>query len=131
MKGAKCQDNLKGNALATAALAHHLASNADNRRFINERFTDLDYEVISSDNQLEQALRFRQAPKTLLLREGEYNVSQFLVSGFDTHVVGLGSGAVLNCRQGFLVENVTCFVQNVRFPSSNPPLACGNSYEPL
>ena len=124
MKGAKCQDNLKGNTVATAALAHHLDSNAGNRRFINERFTDLDYEVISSDNQLEQALRFRQAPKTLLLREGEYNVSQFLVAGFDTHVVGLGSGAVLNCRQGFLVENVTCFVENVRFPSSNPPLAC-------
>ena len=124
MKGAKCQDNLKGNAVATAALAHHLDSNADNRRFINERFTDLDYEVISSDNQLEQALRFRQAPKTLLLREGEYNVSQFLVAGFDTHVVGLGSGAVLNCRQVFVVENVTCFFQNVRFPSGNPPLAC-------
>lgn len=124
MKGAKCQDSLKGNAVATAALAHHLDSNADNRRFIIERFTDLDYEVISSDNQLERALRFRQAPKTLLLREGEYNVSQFLVAGFDAHVVGLGSGAVLNCRQGFLVENVTCFVQNVRFPSSNPPLAC-------
>ena len=124
MKGAKCQDNLKGNAVATAALAHHLDSNADNRRFINERFTDLDYEVISSDNQLEQALRFRQAPKTLLLREGEYNVSQFLVAGFDTHVVGLGSGAVLNCRQVFVVQNVTCFFQNVRFPSGNPPLVC-------
>ena len=124
MKGAKCQDNLKGNAVATAALAHHLDSNAGNRRFINERFTDLDYEVISSDNQLEQALRFRQAPKTLLLREGEYNVSQFLVAGFDTHVVGLGSGAVLNCRQVFVVENATCFFQNVRFPSGNPPLVC-------
>ena len=124
MKGAKCQDNLKGNAVATAALAHHLDSNADNRRFINERFTDLYYEVISSDNQLEQALRFRQAPKTLLLREGEYNVSQFLVAGFDTHVVGLGSGAVLNCRQVFVVENATCFFQNVRFPSGNPPLVC-------
>ena len=124
MKGAKCQDNLKGNAVATAALAHHLDSNADNRRFINERFTDLYYEVISSDNQLEQALRFRQAPKTLLLREGEYNVSQFLVAGFDTHVVGLGSGAVLNCRQVSVVENATCFFQNVRFPSGNPPLVC-------
>ena len=124
MKGAKCQDNLKGNAVATAALAHHLDSNADNRRFINERFTDLDYEVISSDNQLEQALRFRQAPKTLLLREGEYNVSQFLVARFDTHVVGLGSGAVLNCRQVFAVQNVTCFFQNVRFPRGNPPLVC-------
>ena len=124
MKGAKCQDNLKGNAVATAALAHHLDSNADNRRFINERFTDLYYEVISSDNQLEQALRFRQAPKTLLLREGEYNVSQFLVAGFDTHVVGLGSGAVLNCRQVSVVENAPCFFQNVRFPSGNPPLVC-------
>ena len=124
MKGAKCQDNLKGNAVATAALAHHLDSNADNRRFINERFTDLHYEVISSDNQLEQALRFRQAPKTLLLREGQHNVSQFLVAGFDTHVVGLGSGAVLNCRQVFVVQNVTCFFQNVRFPSGNPPLVC-------
>lgn len=124
MKGAKCQDSLKGNAVATAALAHHLDSNADNRRFISERFTDLDYEVISSDNQLERALRFRQASKTLLLREGEYNISQFLVARFDTHVVGLGSGAVLNCRQVFVVQNVTCFFQNVRFPSGNPPLVC-------
>lgn len=124
MKGAKCQDSLKGNAVATAALARHLDSNADNRRFINERFTDLDYEVISSDNQLEKALRFRQASKTLLLREGEYNISQFLVARFDTHVVGLGSGAVLNCRQVFVVQNVTCFFQNVRFPSGNPPLVC-------
>ena len=124
MKGAKCQDNLKGNAVATAALAHHLDSNSSNRSFINERFLHLNYEVICSSNQLEKALQFLQANKTLLLLEGEYDVSQFVVARFDTHVVGLGSGAVLNCRQVFVVQNVTCFFQNVRFPRGNPPLVC-------
>ena len=124
MKGAKCQDNLKGNAVATAALAHHLDSNSSNRSFINERFLHLNYEVICSSNQLEKALQFLQANKTLLLLEGEYDVSQFAVALFDTHVVGLGSGAVLNLREVFVVQNVTCFFQNVRFPSRNPPLVC-------
>ena len=124
MKEGKCQTNLKGNAVATAALAHHLDSNWSNRSFINERFPRLNYLEICSNDHLEIALQFLQANKTLLLLEGEYDVSQFVVAFFDTHVVGLGSGAVLNCGKRFIVENATCFFQNVRFPSGNPPLIC-------
>ena len=124
MKEGKCQGNLRGNAVATAALAHYLDSNLSNRSFINERFPHLNYEVIRSSYQLEKELQFLQANKTLLLLEGEYDVSQFAVALFDTHVVGLGSGAVLNFGKGFVVENVTCYFQNVRFPSGNPPLVC-------
>ena len=116
-------DYLKGCALATAALAIHLDTNAETGEEIQKMFPDLRYDVIANDTELESALQMPQANKTFLLLEGQYNVSH-LGDGSDLQVVGLGSGAVLNCNDGFVVKEARCYLENVTFPRGIPSLVC-------
>lgn len=116
-------DHLQGSAVATAALAHYFDSNAGNKEVIQKMFPGLLYDVIGNSTELDFVLRMPQANKTYLLLEGEYTVS-FLTVENDLQVVGLGSGAVLNCRGGFAIGNSKCYLENVTLPGGSPPLVC-------
>ena len=115
---------LKGCAMATASLAIHFAANTQDKEFVKEKFPDVCYDILGDDISLsEYLLGVPQANKTFLLRDGEYNVSVFAVV-VDLQVVGLGAGAVLNCTGCFVVQNAQCYLENIVYPSGNPPLVC-------
>jgi len=119
-------DHLQGCALATAALAFHLDSNARNRKFITEIFPNLShmYKVIEKSDHLERALQMPLENQTLLLLEGVYCVRLIFAVVRDLQIVGLGSGAVLVCGFGFPVLNAKCYLENVIFPRDIPPFVC-------
>ena len=130
-------DHLKGCAQATAALAIYFDSNVYNREFIYKMFPDLCYEVVINATELEIVLGNlpQDSNKTVLLREGEYCTS-LLVIDFDLQVVGLGSGAVLNYKGGFLVSDAKCYLENVHVSERHSPFGLSrsnrnDSYEPL
>ena len=115
--------HLKGCALATAALAFHVDSNAHNREFIKKKFPDLCYDVIHNDSKLEHALHVSPANKTFLLVEGEYSLIIPLLF-VDLQIVGLGPRTVLNCTNSFVIGNSTCYLENIVLPRGSAPVIC-------
>ena len=117
---------LKGQARAALAVAAHFDSDLRRDKTFCKMFPDL-LEVrireISNETQLAFALMTAQENETMLLHEGEYNLTLF-GTFTDLQIVGLGPSTVLNCTKSCQVALARCYFESITFPKGNVPLVC-------
>ncbi|XP_015768891.1 PREDICTED: uncharacterized protein LOC107347468 [Acropora digitifera] len=77
---------------------------------------------VTNESQLTSALMTAQACETVLLHEGEYNLSHF-ITFTDLQIVGLGQGAVLKIKKLFQILNRIYF-ENIALAKGNIGLVC-------
>ena len=77
---------------------------------------------VSNESELAFALMTTEACETLLLHEGEYNLSHF-ITFTNLQIVGLGQGAVLTVKKVFTIFSRTYF-ENIVLPKGNIGLVC-------
>ena len=110
---------------AMMALALHLDSRLSCDKTWSEMFQDepgLTSREVTNESQLAFALMTTQACETLLLHEGEYNLSHF-ITFTDLQIVGLGQGAVLRVKKVFTIFTRIYF-ENIALPKGNIGLVC-------
>jgi len=78
---------------------------------------------ISNETQLAFALTTIQENETLLLHEGDYNLSHF-VAFTDLQLVGVEQGVVLTCKEMFCIAHARCYFENIVLPEGNIGLVC-------
>ena len=117
---------LKGQARAALAVAVHFDSSLFQDKQFCKRFPELSevrIREISNKTQLAFALMTTQENESILLHEGEYNLTLFLTFT-DLQIVGLGPETVLSCTKGSEVAGASCYFENIVFPKGNVPLVC-------
>ncbi|XP_078344242.1 uncharacterized protein LOC144629874 [Oculina patagonica] len=114
--------HLMGRERATAAMAVHFDADLRRDRKFCKMFPEVHYRVIDNGTQLNQDSLMAQE-ETFLLREGEYEMPFFLAKT-DLQFVGLGSKAVLRCKNVCAVVDARCYFENVVFPKANASLFC-------
>ena len=117
---------LKGQARAALAVAVHFDSNLRCDKTFCKMFpelSDVHSTEIRNETQLAFALMTAQENETLLLHEGEYNLSCF-VAFADFQIVGLDPGIVMTCTQVCTVTDASCYFENIVFPKGNSALLC-------
>ena len=77
---------------------------------------------VTNESQLAFALMTAQACETVLLHEGEYNLSNF-ITFTDLQFVGLGQGAVLRVKEVFQIFSRIYF-DNITLPKGSTGLVC-------
>ncbi|XP_067018529.1 uncharacterized protein [Acropora muricata] len=110
---------------AMMALALHLDSRLSCDKKWSKMFQDepgLTTREVTNESQLAFALMNTQACETLLLHEGEYNLSHF-IAFTDLQIVGLGQGAVLRVKEVFGISSRIYF-ENIALPKGNIGLVC-------
>ena len=116
----------KGQARAALAVAVHFDSNLCRDKTFCEKFPELSTvrpREISNESQLAFALMTTQENETMLLHEGEYNLTS-LVAFTDLQIVGLGPRTVVTCTQDCIVNDGRCYFENIVFPKDNSALLC-------
>ncbi|XP_015768883.1 PREDICTED: uncharacterized protein LOC107347465 isoform X2 [Acropora digitifera] len=110
---------------AMMALALHLDSSLSCDKKWSKMFQDepgLMTREVTNESQLAFALMTTQACETLLLHEGEYNLSHF-ITFTDFQILGLGQGAVLRVKKVFKIFSRIYF-ENIALPKGNAQLVC-------
>ena len=110
---------------AVMALALHLDSSLWWDKKWSKMFQDepgLATQEVTNESELAFILMTTQACETLLLHEGEYNLSHF-IAFTDLQIVGLGQGAVLRIKEGFDIFSRVYF-ENIALPKGNIGLIC-------
>ena len=110
---------------AMMALAFHLDPSLRCDKKWSKMFQDepvLATREVTNESQLAFALTTAQACETVLLREGEYNLSHF-ITFTDLQIVGLGQGAVLRVKEVFTIFSRIYF-DNIALPKGNPGMVC-------
>ena len=110
---------------AMKALALHLDSSLSCDKKWSKVFQDepgLATREVTNESQLAFALKTTQACETLLLHEGEYNLSHF-ITFTDLQIVGLGQGAVLRVKKVFAIFS-RIYLENIALPKGNVGLVC-------
>ena len=110
---------------AMMALALHLDSSLCCDKKWSKVFQDepgLATREVTNESHLAFALMTTQACETLLLHEGEYNLSHF-ITFTDFQIVGLGRGAVLRVKEVFKIFSRIYF-ENIVLPKGNIGLIC-------
>ena len=110
---------------AMMALALHLEPSLRCDKKWSKMFQDgpkLTTREVTNESQLASALMNTKACETLLLLEGEYNLSHF-ITFTDLQIVGLGQGAVLRVKEVFAISNRIYF-ENIALPKGNIGLVC-------
>ena len=110
---------------AMMALALHLDSSLLCDKKWSKMFQDepgLTTREVTNESQLAFALMNTQACETLLLHEGEYNLSHF-ITFTDLQIVGLGQGAVLRVKKVFGISSRIYF-ENIALPKGSIGLVC-------
>ena len=110
---------------AMMALALHLDSSLSCDKKWSKVFQDepgLATQEVTNESQLAFALMTTQACETLLLHEGEYNLSHF-ITFTDLQIVGLGQGAVLRVKEVFTIFS-RIYLENIALPKGNVGLVC-------
>ena len=118
---------LKGQARAALAVAVHFDSNLRRDKTFCKMFPELS-EVrcreIENATQLIFSLMTTQENETMLLHEGEYNLTS-IVAYTDLQIVGLGPKTAITCTQVCEVSSARCYFENIVFPKGNKaPLLC-------
>ena len=110
---------------AMMALALHLDPSLSCDKKWSKVFQDepgLATQEVTNESQLAFALMTTQACETLLLHEGEYNLSHF-ITFTDLQIVGLGQGAVLRVKEVFTIFS-RIYLENIALPKGNVGLVC-------
>ena len=114
-----------GQKRAMMALALHLDPSLRCDKKWSKIFQDepgLTTREVTNESQLTFALMTAQAGETVLLHEGEYNLSHF-ITFTDLQIVGLGQGAVLRVKELFKIFSRIYF-DNITLPKGNTGLVC-------
>ena len=117
---------LKGQARAALAVAVHFDSNLRRDNTFCTRFpelSDVRSREIRNETQLAFALMTAQENETMLLHQGEYNLTCF-VAFTDFQIVGLDPKTVMTCTQICEVTDARCYFENIVFPKRNSALLC-------
>ena len=117
---------LKGQARAALAVAAHFDSDLRRDKTFCEMFpelSDVRCREIKNETQLAFALMTTKENETMLLHEGEYNLTCF-VTFTDFQIVGLGPRTVMTCTQNCDVTDARCYLENIVFPKGNTALLC-------
>ena len=110
---------------AMMALALHLDPSLSCDKKWSKMFQDepeLTTQEVSNESQLAFALMTTEACETLLLHEGEYNLSHF-ITFTDLQIVGLGQRAVLRVKGVFTIFSRIYF-ENIALPKGSTGLVC-------
>ncbi|XP_067018532.1 uncharacterized protein [Acropora muricata] len=114
-----------GQKNAMMALALHMDPSLRCDEKWSKMFQDeprLTIREVTNESQLVFALMTPQACETILLHEGEYNLSHF-ITFTDLQIVGLGEGAVLKVKEAFTIFSRIYF-DNIALPKGNTGLVC-------
>ena len=116
----------KGQARAALAVAVHFDSNLRRDKTFCKMFpelSDVRFREIRNETQLAFALMTAQENETMLLHEGEYNLTCF-VAFTDFQIVGLEPRTVMTCTQICDVTDARFYFENIVFPKGNSALLC-------
>ena len=81
---------------------------------------------VNGSLHLTQMLLLSAPGTTLLLEEGEYDLSSLFIHK-DLQIVGLGRGVTLKCTIGCSIFGCTCYFENVTFPRGNHSIGCAKA----
>ena len=119
-------DHLKGSERAASAVAVHFDNELLQDKMFCKMFPELSKlrpREITNETQLAFTLMTTKGNETLLLNEGEYNLTSF-GTFTDLQIVGLGHRTVLNCTQSCKVSQASCYFENIVFPKGSVTLLC-------
>ena len=118
---------LKGQARAAIAVAIHFDDNLRRDKTFCKRFpehSEVRCRQVKNETQLIFSLMTTQEKETMLLHEGEYNLTNFVVFK-DLQFVGLGPKTAITCTKVCEVSGARCYFENIVFPKGNKaPLLC-------
>lgn len=117
---------LKGQARAALAVAVHFDSSLRRDKKVCKTFpelSDVRSREIRNETQLAFALMTAQENETMLLHEGEYNLTCF-VAFTDFQIVGLKPRTIMSCTQVCDVSDASVYFENIVFPKGNSALLC-------